>query len=113
VVLVWLKEPLLVGGEWGAILLVRASVKGTREEVAVEATAGFKEGVRPLDTVPDERSEFFTSFAVRDGEEMPRRVGELFETSLEVPFPARTRVDARLRRPVFFVVVETLGPVGR
>jgi hypothetical protein len=87
------------------IFLVRASVKRAREEIAIEAAAGFKEGVRPLNTIADERSEFLTSFAVRDGEEVPRRVGELFEATLEVSLPAGARVDARLWLPVLFVVV--------
>jgi hypothetical protein len=52
------------------------------------------------------------AFPIRDGKEMPRGVRKFLETSLEVSFPARVGVDTRLRLPVFFVVVKTLGPVG-
>jgi hypothetical protein len=38
---------------------------------------------------------------------------EFVETSLEVSLPSGARMDAGLWFPVFFVVIEALGPVGR
>jgi hypothetical protein len=108
VVLIRLKEPFLMGGQRGPVLLVGASVEGARVEVAVEAHAGFKEGIRTLDVVANERGQLLAALPVGDSEEVAWSVRKLLETTLEIPLPTRARVDARLRLPVFFVFVEAL-----
>jgi hypothetical protein len=88
-------------------------VEGARVEITIEAHTGLEKGVGTLDAVANERGQLLAAVPIRDGKEMPRGVRKFLETSLEVSFPARAGVDTRLRLPVFFVVVETLGPVGR
>jgi hypothetical protein len=105
VVLIGFKEPFLVRGQRGPILLVRASVEGARVQITVEAHAGFKEGVRTLDAIANERGQRLAAFPIGNRKEVAQGVGELLETALEVPFPARAWVNARLWLPVFLVVV--------
>jgi hypothetical protein len=111
-VLVWLKEPFLMRGQWGPILLVGASVKGARINVAIEAHTCFKERVRALDAVANEGGQLLATLPVWNSEEVARSVGEFLKPALEVTLPARARVDAGLWLPVFFVLVKILGPVG-
>jgi hypothetical protein len=104
-VLVGFEEPFLMRGQWSPIFLVGTGMKRAGVKVAVEAHAGFEEGVWPLNAIVDEGGEFLTAFAVRNGKEMPRRMRELLEATLKVPLPARARVDAGLWLPVFLVFV--------
>jgi hypothetical protein len=54
VILVGLEEPLLVRREWGTVLLIGTSVEGAREQIAVEAHTGLKEGVWAFDAIANE-----------------------------------------------------------
>jgi hypothetical protein len=113
VFLVRLEEPFLMGREGSAILLIRASIEGVRVDGAVEAHAGFEEGVGSLNTVADERGQFVSSFVVGDREEMAWGMRKVFKTALEIALPSRAWMGVGLWGPVFFIVVEALQPVGR
>jgi hypothetical protein len=112
VVLVGLEKPFLMRRERGAVFLIRASVEGVRKQVAVETHTGFKEGVWALDTIANKGGQLLTALAVGDSEEVSGGMREFFETTLEVVFPAGTGVNARLWLPVFFVIVQAMGPVS-
>jgi hypothetical protein len=87
-------------------------MKGAGVQIAVEAHTGLKKRVTSLNAIADEGGELVTAFAVGNGEEVSQRVGEFFEAVFKIALPARAGVDAGLRLPVLFVLVEALGPVG-
>jgi hypothetical protein len=105
VFLIWFKEPFLMRGEWRVILLIQACMERVGVNVAVEAHAGFKEGVGAFDAIVDERGELLATLAIGDGEKVTGSVREVLQLMFKVTLPAQSRMDARSRLPVLFVTI--------
>jgi hypothetical protein len=108
VFLVWFKKPFLMWGEWCPIFLIRASVEGACEDIAVEAHTGFKERGWVLYMIADERGKLLAPFAIRNSEKVSGCMQKILETMLEVTLQPRAQVNVWLGLPVFFVRIQPL-----
>jgi hypothetical protein len=107
VLLIRLEEPLLMRGEWCTILLIQASMEGVREDFAIEAQTGLKEGGRVLNMIVNKGGQLLPTLAVGNSEKVVWGEREILQAALEVLLPPRAWVDMRLGSPVFFVIVKT------